>query len=132
MDHRNRNSGSEPDFRGNVGKIRKRRTLVGVDENDTTKKWNNAGITAGVEENDIEHKHIETNGADGGRMYQIFGDDGGPYGSVVQTGKTAASWAAEANVGNVRLNKVSNMIDRTTKINNMPPYITVYIWKRTA
>ena len=41
-------------FGGTWERYAKGRTLVGVDENDTTKKWNNAGITAGVEENDIE------------------------------------------------------------------------------
>ena len=119
-------------FGGTWERYAKGRTLIGVDENDTTKKWNKSGIKAGVAENNIDHKHYETNGADGGRMYQIFGDDGGPYGSTVQANMTEASWAAQTSVGNIRVNKVSAMTDRAQVINNLPPYITVYIWKRTA
>lgn len=119
-------------FGGTWERYAKGRTLVGVDESDTTKKWNAAAITAGVAENDIDHKHYETNGADGASMYQLFGTDGGPYGSTVQASVTNASWKAQTSVGNVRVNKVSSMTDRAKVINNMPPYITVYIWKRTA
>lgn len=43
-----------------------------------------------------------------------------------------AAWKAQTSVGNIRVNKVSNIIDGSKTINNMPPYITVYIWKRTA
>lgn len=119
-------------FGGTWERYAKGRTLIGVDENDTTKKWNKSGIKAGVAENNIDHKHYETNGADEGRMYQIFGDKGGPYGSTVQANMTAASWAAQTSAGNIRVNKVSAMTDRAQVIDNLPPYITVYIWKRTA
>lgn len=119
-------------FGGTWERYAKGRTLVGVDEEDTTKKWNTAGLQAGVTTNNIDHKHYETNGADEGSMYQVFGEDGGPYGSTVQAKMNNASWKAQTSVGNIRVNKVSNIIDGSKTINNMPPYITVYIWKRTA
>ena len=63
-------------------------------------------------------------------MYLSAGKDGGLWGSNVISNTTAMSWAGTANSGAIRVNYTQKSLSSGKTI--VQPYITCYMWKRTA
>lgn len=104
------------------------RTLIGVDENDTD--FNAAGKTGGSK----THSH------DSGSIVANIGaiaDDLGKIGYIGTTPQATnygmgVSGAAVSDVSTKKVNHATTTSGDTSNASSLPPYITVYIWKRTA
>ena len=63
-------------------------------------------------------------------MYLSAGANGGLFGSGVKSNVGNMSWKGTVNTGAVRLNNTNTA--GSTTLNNLQPYVTCYMWKRTA
>lgn len=59
-----------------------------------------------------------------------FGANGGVYGSTINSSANRMTWKGTPATGATRLNKTSTAGSSTQSI--VQPYITCYMWKRTA
>lgn len=103
------------------------RVPVGVNTSDTN--FNTVEKTGGAASVSISHSHIESVGADDTHMYLTAGASGGTYGSTVVGTKDRMSWNGTTTSGATRLNHTNTV---TQSVNTIQPYITCYMWKRTA
>lgn len=101
------------------------RVPIGVNASDSD--FNAANKTGGSKTVNLEHKHEESVGTDDGSMYIV--GNGGSYGSAVKTVNRMA-WKGTISSGLARLNNTGTAGSKTQSI--IQPYITCYMWKRTA
>ena len=106
------------------------RTIVCVDENQ--KEFETEKKTGGSKTIDIKHKHIESIGSDGTNFFiDKSGGDGFSYYGTTVVNRKGVYWANPKNSGKpIRLSHTSEAL--TDKKSVLPPYITTYIWERTA
>ena len=91
------------------------RVPIGVNASDSDFSY--VEKTGGSKTINLSHKHLETVGADNGNMYLEGGSNGGRHGSGIAAGSARLNYTDSA--GN-------------TKQSVVQPYITCYMWKRTA
>ena len=103
------------------------RVPIGVNTSNTD--LNASDKTGGASSVSIQHAHTESVGADDTKMYLTAGSDGGTYGSTVVGAKTRMVWNGTPASGPTRLNHTNTA---TQSVSTMQPYITCYMWKRTA
>lgn len=103
------------------------RVPVGVNSSDAD--FATVEKTGGSKTVNLEHQHTETVGADTGKMYLISGANGGIWGSAT-TITDAMSWNGTVKNGQIRVNYTQKSLSGGKNI--VQPYITCYMWKRTA
>ena len=103
------------------------RVPVGVNTSDNN--FATVEKTGGSKTVNLEHQHTETVGADTGSMYLIAGVNGGIWGSAT-TITDAMSWNGTVKNGQIRVNYTQRSLSGGKNI--VQPYITCYMWKRTA
>lgn len=106
------------------------RTLVGVNESDTA--FATTEKTGGEKTHKLTasempgHEHDVRQEGNTGRLYIGTGHSSGNYYSMILSGNSA--WADDISWGGrVKTHSAGN----SEPHNNMPPYTTVYFWKRT-
>ena len=104
------------------------RVPVGVNSSDTD--FSTVEKTGGAKTVNVSHYHTESIGADSGYMYLSAGANGGLFGSGVRSNVGNMSWKGTVNTSAVRLNNTNTA--GSTTLNNLQPYVTCYMWKRTA
>lgn len=104
------------------------RVPVGVNASDTD--FNTVEKTGGSKTINLEHQHTETVGADDNRMFLSAGANGGLWGSNVIGSANAMSWIGTPSSRRIRVNHTQKSLSGGKTI--VQPYITCYMWKRTA
>ena len=98
---------------------------VGLNSGDAD--FNTVEETGGAKTIDIEHKHIQTTGSDGAGLYLRATN---PYGSAVLSADRTLTTMHNRTTGAGRYDYTSGALSDAQSI--VQPYITVYMWKRTA
>lgn len=104
------------------------RVPIGVNASDSD--FSSVEKTGGSKTVNIAHNHVESVGADANTMYLTAGANGGVYGSTINSSANRMTWKGTPATGATRLNKTSTAGSSTQSI--VQPYITCYMWKRTA
>ena len=104
------------------------RVPIGVNASDSD--FSSVEKTGGSKTVNIAHNHVESVGADANTMYLTAGANGGLYGSTSNSSANRMTWKGTPATGATRLNKTSTAGSSTQSI--VQPYITCYMWKRTA
>lgn len=104
------------------------RVPIGVNASDSD--FSSVEKTGGSKTVNIAHNHVESVGADANTMYLTAGANGGVYGSTINSSANRMTWKETPATGATRLNKTSTAGSSTQSI--VQPYITCYMWKRTA
>ena len=104
------------------------RVPIGVNASDSD--FSSVEKTGGSKTVNIAHNHVESVGADANTMYLTAGANGGVYGSAINSSANRMTWKGTPATGAARLNKTSTAGSSTQSI--VQPYITCYMWKRTA
>lgn len=104
------------------------RVPIGVNASDSD--FSSVEKTGGSKTVNIAHNHVESVGADANTMYLTAGANGGVYGSTINSSANRMTWKGTPATGATRLNKTSTAGSNTQSI--VQPYITCYMWKRTA
>lgn len=104
------------------------RVPIGVNASDSD--FRSVEKTGGSKTVNIAHNHVESVGADANTMYLTAGANGGVYGSTINSSANRMTWKGTPATGATRLNKTSTAGSSTQSI--VQPYITCYMWKRTA
>lgn len=104
------------------------RVPIGVNASDSD--FSSVEKTGGSKTVNIAHNHVESVGADTNTMYLTAGANGGVYGSTINSSANRMTWKGTPATGATRLNKTSTAGSSTQSI--VQPYITCYMWKRTA
>lgn len=94
------------------------RTLVGIDTGDAD--FNTIKEMGGAK----THFHWQTSGSDNGTSYMEVNGAGSGHTSVITADRVLIGNTGRATTGTRR--------DGTYDSSNMPPYITVYMWEKTA
>lgn len=104
------------------------RVPIGVNASDSDFSY--VEKTGGSKTINLSHKHLETVGADNGNMYLEGGSNGGRHGSGIAASISRMTWKGTVGTGSARLNYTDSA--GNTKQSVVQPYITCYMWKRTA
>ncbi len=104
------------------------RVPIGVNASDSDFSY--VEKTGGSKTINLSHKHLETVGADNGSMYLEGGSNGGRHGSGIAASISRMTWKGTVGTGSARLNYTDSA--GNTKQSVVQPYITCYMWKRTA
>lgn len=106
------------------------RVPVGVDGSQD--EFKTVEKTGGEKEIDVSHNHIESIGSDGTNFFiDKSGSDGFSYYGSTVVNRKGIYWANPTNSGKpIRLSRTSKEL--TEKKSILQPYITCYMWKRTA
>ena len=104
------------------------RVPIGVNASDSD--FSSVEKTGGSKTINLSHKHLETVGADNGNMYLEGGSNGGRHGSGIAESISRMTWKGTVGTGSARLNYTDSA--GNTKQSVVQPYITCYMWKRTA
>lgn len=104
------------------------RVPIGVNASDSD--FSSVEKTGGSKTINLSHKHLETVGADNGNMYLEGGSNGGRHGSGIAASISRMTWKGTVGTGSARLNYTDSA--GNTKQSVVQPYITCYMWKRTA
>lgn len=100
----------------------KGRMIVGVDENDAS--FDTAGKTGGSKAHTLTMEQIPNHNFSFGTTTQVYSNQ--PTGDYIPTSiKPFAATASRSTI-------YTNSLGGGQAHNNMPPYETAYIWKRTA
>ena len=114
-------------FGGTWERFAKGRTLVGIDEDDTD--FNELEKTGGEKNHKLTIDEMPSHLHD-----EIIDDTGNPVPYTLLGGKGNGTSAGKFFSG-TRYNYTGENVGKTggnKEHNNMPPYLAVYIWKRTA
>lgn len=104
------------------------RVPIGVNASDSDFSY--VEKTGGSKTINLSHKHLETVGADNDSMYLEGGSNGGRHGSGIAASISRMTWKGTVGTGSARLNYTDSA--GNTKQSVVQPYITCYMWKRTA
>lgn len=104
------------------------RVPIGVNASDSDFSY--VEKTGGSKTINLSHKHLETVGADNSNMYLEGGSNGGRHGSGIAASISRMTWKGTVGTGSARLNYTDSA--GNTKQSVVQPYITCYMWKRTA
>ncbi|MDZ7922519.1 MAG: hypothetical protein U5M23_00350 [Marinagarivorans sp.] len=124
---------------GTWARLGQGRVLVGFDPADTD--FNAAGKSGGAKtvtltNEQMRHKHRTSAGSDEGTFYGEGGANGAPFGNEIRYGPRlrVGGNALETLSGRYSFTDINAALDAGTADPhpNMQPYITVFIWSRTA